>query len=256
MAYHEFASVYDRLMSDMPYDDWVRFAERAWSDYGIRPGTIVDLGCGTGNVAIPMAARGYDVIGIDLSDDMLAVARQKYERSRDGALSAAAGRIEWVQQDMREWEVAQPVDAVISFCDCFNYITEPEDVIAAFQSTHAALSSGGVFAFDVHMPRQLEAYAASQPFVLDEDEVAYIWACEYDEDCLEIEHSITFFAMEPSGLFRRFEETHVQRAYPLDWLEQELKAAGFVDIRITADFTGKPPGHDAERAFFTARKRS
>lgn len=254
MAYREFAAIYDRLMNDMPYDEWVRFAERAWAEYGIHPRKVVDLGCGTGNIAIPLAVRGYELTGIDLSDEMLAVAQQKYERTRSGALSSAAGRISWLQLDMREWELDEAADAVVSFCDCLNYITEPEGVIAAFRRTYAGLSPGGIFAFDVHMPQQLEAYAASQPFVLDEDDVAYIWTCEYDEDRREIEHSITFFAMEPSGLFRRFEETHVQRAYPLDWLERELAAAGFTDIRITADFTSKSPGSDAERAFFTARK--
>lgn len=253
MAYREFASVYDRLMNDMPYRKWVRFAERTWAAYGIKPAKVVDLGCGTGNIAIPLAGLGYDVAGIDLSDEMLAIAAQKYDRSRSGTLSAA-GRITWLQQDMREWELDEPVDAVVSFCDCLNYLTEPEAVVGTFRRTYAGLAAGGVFAFDVHMPRQLEQYAASQPFVLDDDDVAYIWTCEYDEDRREIEHSITFFAMEPSGLFRRFEETHVQRAYPLEWLERELAAAGFTDIRITADFTDKPPGREPERAFFTARK--
>jgi SAM-dependent methyltransferase len=255
MRYRQFSSIYDRLMADMPYDDWVRFAERTWAAFGIRPATVVDLGCGTGSVSIPLSALGYRVVGIDLSDDMLAIARYKDEQSRSRTLAAGSSLpIEWHQQDMREWEAAEPVDAVVSFCDCLNYLTEEQDVVRTFRATYANLAPGGVFAFDVHTPGQLDAYAATQPFTLDEDDVAYIWTCDYDDERREIEHSITFFAAEPSGLFRRFEETHVQRAYPLQWLQRELAAAGFADIRITADFSDKPPALDSQRAFFAALK--
>ncbi|KIL37927.1 methyltransferase type 12 [Gordoniibacillus kamchatkensis] len=254
MTYRQFAYVYDRLMEEMPYDDWLRFAERTWAFYGIRPRTVVDLGCGTGSLSIPLAARGYDVIGIDLSEDMLAVARDKHERDRQSRLAGQAGSLQWRLQDMREWETAEPVDAVVSFCDCLNYLTDEDDIARTFRATYAALRPGGVFAFDVHTPRQLEAYAATQPFTLDEDDIAYIWTCEYEERRLEIEHSITFFAAEPSGLFRRFEETHTQRAYPLDWLERELAAAGFSNIRVCADFFDKPPNAGTQRAFFSAVK--
>jgi ubiquinone/menaquinone biosynthesis C-methylase UbiE len=79
MSYERFAYTYDRLMREMPYGDWLRFAREAWNEYGITPKTIVDLGCGTGNIAIPLGLEGFDVTGIDLSEDMLAVALQKAE---------------------------------------------------------------------------------------------------------------------------------------------------------------------------------
>ncbi|MFC0215849.1 class I SAM-dependent DNA methyltransferase [Paenibacillus chartarius] len=251
MSYEQFASVYDRLMADMPYPDWLHFAESAWASYGIRPRRVVDLGCGTGTLTIPLAAKGYRMTGIDLSEQMLAVAQSKLEAAQSGS---AAVFVDWQQQDMRDWAAAEPVDAVISFCDCLNYLTEEADIVATIRTAYRNLAPGGVLAFDVHTPRQLEEYAAAQPFTLDEDDIAYIWTCVFEEERCQIEHSITFFHEQASGLFRRFEETHVQRAYPLDWIAEELERAGFRDIRLTADFTGRAPTEESERAFFTAVK--
>jgi hypothetical protein len=161
---------------------------------------------------------------------------------------------------MREWELPAPVDCVVSFCDCLNYLLEEEDIARIFSRTFHGLKQGGMFLFDVHTPKQLQAYAANQPFLLDEDDIAYIWTCDYNEKRLQIEHELTIFAAERFGptdgapLFRRFEETHVQRAYPLDWLKRELAQAGFGRIGCFADFTREPADEQAGRAFFAAHK--
>ncbi len=84
-AYRQFASVYDRLMEDMPYSDWLRFARESWERYGI-PKTVVDLGCGTGSLAIPLARSGFEVFAIDLSADMLTIGRSKWEGSPQQAI--------------------------------------------------------------------------------------------------------------------------------------------------------------------------
>jgi SAM-dependent methyltransferase len=255
MAYQQFAYHYDRLMEEMPYVEWIRFAKAVWHKYGVKPETVVDLGCGTGNIAIPLAQEGCRVIGIDVSEDMLAVAQEKYERSKQQALFASGGQAIWLQQDLRDWELPEPADAVISFCDCLNYLLEEDDIVQAFRRAVKGLKPGGVFAFDVHTPQQLEAYAATQPFFLNEDDIAYIWTSELDDERMEIEHDLTIFVQESPGLYRKIEETHVQRAYPLAWLERQLAAAGFTDIACTADFTWEPPKASSQRAFFTARKR-
>jgi len=252
MSYERFAYSYDRLMESMPYGDWLRFTRECFQRYALQPVTVADLGCGTGTIAIPLAAEGYRVTGIDLSEDMLAVAAQKAEAH---SAPMKSGAIRWIQQDLREWELEEQVDAAISFCDCINYLLEEEDVIQTFRQTYAGLKPGGLFLFDVHTPEQLFAYADAQPFFLNEDDVAYIWTSELDEDRVQIEHELTIFAQEgPSGLFRRIDETHVQRAYPLRWLEDQLRTAGFAEVQMTADFTWASPTTQTERAFFIARK--
>jgi SAM-dependent methyltransferase len=246
MAYQAFAQVYDRLMKDMPYEDWLRFTRAYWERHSFRPVTVVELGCGTGNIAVPLARDGYQVTGIDLSEDMLAAAQAKTAQSGTSA--------RWILQDMREWGLGFPVDAVVSFCDSLNYLTEPEDIRAAFRRTFEGLAPGGRFLFDLHPPATLRRYAADQPFAQQEDEIAYLWTCGWEEERLEIEHLLTVFVRGEDGRYDRIDEWQVQRAYPLERIVEWLLESGFADVECFADFAFAAPRDDAVRWFVGARR--
>ena len=257
-SYRQFASVYDRLMEEMPYSEWMHFARTCWQKYGT-PKTIVDLGCGTGNMAIPLARSGFKVFGIDLSAEMLSIARNKWDEPLGRSGRDEPGTIRWLQQDMRDWELPEPVDTVVSFCDCLNYLTEPDDVVAAFRHTYAGLAKGGLFLFDVHAPLTFERYAEEQPFVLDDKDVAYLWTCDYDKATRTIDHDLTFFVRDEGSsgtdaVYRRFEESHSQRAYDPEWIAEQLGAAGFELLHRAADFKWDAPNEHSERLFYVARK--
>lgn len=257
-SYKQFATVYDRLMEEMPYPDWLRFARQAWERFGM-PVTVADLGCGTGSIAIPLARSGFHVFGLDLSSDMLSIARSKWEETPQQAIREGGGSVRWLQQDMRDWELPEQVDTVISFCDCLNYLLEEEDVEAAFRATYNGLKPGGTFLFDVHAPKQLERYAEQQPFTLDERDVAYIWTSELDSRRMEIEHHLTIFAREGAereSRYIRFEEVHQQRAYEPAWIRGALQRAGFGRIVEAADFNWQPANGNSERLFFVAIKEA
>lgn len=269
LSYREFAYYYDRLMEDMPYSNWFNFARQSWARLE-KPDTVVDLGCGTGSITIPLAEQGFKVTGIDLSEDMLAVARQKEEKlkhldQRDlkiqyDSTGNRGAPINWLHQDMTEWELPYKVDAVISFCDCLNYLLEEEQIRQTFQRVYEGLHTGGSFIFDVHTPLQLEEYAAAQPFTWNEADLAYIWSCSLDFQRCEIEHELTIFAkyiprpdMDPN-LFHRIDEVHTQRAYSLEWLRVSLEETGFHEVKCYADFTMEPVTKQTKRAFFVAVK--
>ena len=249
--YGRFAYVYDRLMNDMPYPRWIRFLRDCFERYG-SPRSIVDLGCGTGKLSLPLAEYGFQVTGIDLSEDMLAVAADKASL----ITLPPEGAVRWLQQDMREWQLPGQVDCVFSFCDCLNYLLEEDDIRQAFRQTYAGLREGGLFVFDVHSPAQVLAYAEEQPYVLNEEDVAYIWTCDYDPDRMQVEHDITFFVADEDGsdAYTRFREIHHQRAYHPEWLSDELRRAGFTVVDRCADFLWTLNDEESERIFFVAKK--
>ena len=118
-AYAGFAAVYDLFMDDVPYEKWCRRIRELLKEYGVNDGLVLDLGCGTGTITELLAEAGYDMIGVDASEEMLELAVEKRERSGLDIL--------YLLQDMREFELYGTVRAVVSVCDSMNYITEEAD---------------------------------------------------------------------------------------------------------------------------------
>ncbi len=139
-AYTSFAAVYDTFMDNIPYEEWKSYLEELLKEYGVQDGLVLDLGCGTGTMTELLAADGYDMIGVDNSEEMLEIAREKQIKSGHEIL--------YLLQDMREFELYGTVGAVFSICDSLNYITEPEELKQVFRWVNNYLDPGGIFIFD------------------------------------------------------------------------------------------------------------
>lgn len=136
-AYTSFAAVYDTFMDNIPYEEWKSYLEELLKEYGVQDGLVLDLGCGTGTMTELLAADGYDMIGVDNSEEMLEIAREKQIKSGHEIL--------YLLQDMREFELYGTVGAVFSICDSLNYITEPEELKQVFRWVNNYLDPGGIF---------------------------------------------------------------------------------------------------------------
>ncbi|MBS4199739.1 class I SAM-dependent methyltransferase [Bacillus sp. FJAT-49732] len=247
MTYERLAYVYDFLMMEVPYSNWLEYLNNEKKRYSVEGNRILDLACGTGELSVLLAEAEFDVTGVDISDDMLMVAREKAERK--------GLNIHLYEQDMTQLEGLGTFDIISIFCDSLNYLHTQEDVQKTFSNVYAHLNDNSIFLFDVHSPYKINQFI-NESYSLAEDEVSYIWTSFPGEHPLSIEHELTFFVLdEKSGKYDRFDEIHKQRTYTTDQYIKWLTEAGFAIKSITADFTDHPPTETSERIFFTCQKK-
>lgn len=242
-AYENFASVYDRLMGDVDYDGWCDFYEQMFQQMGVSPRLVLELGCGTGNLTVRLANRGYSMIGLDCSADMLTVAAEKSEGLD----------ILYLLQDMTDFELYGTVDAVVCSLDGLNYLTEPGELERCFSLVSLFLNPGGVFLFDLNTQYKMEQVIAPETFVYDDGEVFYTWQSVWDGEAGECEYDLTFFVRE-GELYRRFEETHLQKAYGTDQVCRALEDAGLELFGAYDGLSQRPADEKTERICYAARK--
>ncbi|MGE7601149.1 class I SAM-dependent DNA methyltransferase [Peribacillus sp. NPDC097675] len=247
MTYERFAYVYDELMKDAPYEKWLLILTAKLEQYGIEGRKVLDLACGTGEITVELAQHGFDVSGVDLSDEMLMVANEKAAKQ---GLS-----IPFFQQDMAELEGLGLYDCVTIFCDSLNYLREEADVVKTFSRVHDHLKEGGLFLFDVHSIYKMEEIFQNNTFAVSDEEVSYIWDSFPGEEPYSVEHDLSFFVRDDqSGLYDRFDELHYQRTYSIEQYKEWLQLAGFETLEILADLEEAPPVEETERILFVARK--
>ncbi|MGJ9457030.1 class I SAM-dependent DNA methyltransferase [Oceanobacillus sp. CF4.6] len=249
MAYQQMAYLYDQLMLNAPYGEWINFTEKLIKDSGKTVTKIADLGCGTGEITSRLAESGYHMTGVDYSTEMLTYAEHKASMKNHS--------IQWVHQDLITLEGLSQYDAAISYCDVINYITAPENLNKTFQNIADSLRAGGLFIFDVHSLYQVEEQYINQTFADVTEDASYIWFCTEGEERGEMFHDLTFFSRVDEK-YMRFDEFHHQKTYPVDFYKKLLLNAGFENIKVYADFSLKENYIDenAERIFFLAEKRS
>jgi SAM-dependent methyltransferase len=247
MSYQQFAYLYDELMKDAPYDEWVKFVKDRCMKYDIAGTRLLDLACGTGELSIRLAQDGFQVTGVDLSEDMLAVAQAKGD--------AKGVRIPFFQQNMADLEGQGEFDVIGIFCDSLNYLQTEQEVIATFSNAFEHLTNEGIFIFDVHSIYKISYQFINQTYASSEDHVSYIWNSFPGESPNSVEHELSFFVLdERTGKYDRFDELHFQRTYAVRQYSTRLAEAGFELLEVSADFKDVEPQTESERIFFVARK--
>lgn len=254
-AYTSFASVYDQFMDNVPYAEWAEYLHTLMEEYQVGDGIVLELGCGTGTMTELLAGYGYDMIGVDYSEEMLDVAMQKRADSGHDIL--------YLLQDMREFELYGTVRAVVSVCDSINYITETKDLEQVFRLVNNYLDPGGIFIFDFNTEYKYREIIGNRTIAEDREESSFIWENYYDADEKINEYDLTLFIKEDGGrpeenaegLFRRFRESHFQRAYTLETIRTILYNAGMEYVLAYDAFTREPPHEKSERIYVIAREK-
>lgn len=245
-AYTSFAQVYDLFMDNVPYDQWCGYITELLREYGIQDGLVLELGCGTGVLTRKLAAKGYDMIGVDYSEDMLEIAMDHRQEGED---------ILYLLQDMREFELYGTVRAAVSICDSMNYIVEYQDLVQVMKLVNNYLDPGGIFIFDLNTPYKYEEILGENTFAENRPEGSFIWENYYDGETGINEYDLTLFVREKEGLYRKFEETHYQRAYELEQVRRAVKEAGMEFVAAYDAGTHKPVRQDSQRIYVIAREK-
>ena len=244
-AYTSFAEVYDMFMDNIPYEDWCGYLTSLLKEYGINDGLVLDLGCGTGTLTELLAKEGYDMIGVDVSEDMLQEAIEK--RAESGL------PILYLLQDMREFELYGTVQAVVSICDSLNYILDYDDLAHVFSLVNNYLDPKGMFIFDLNTEAKFQAMG-SETIAEVRDEGSFIWENEYDEEEKINSYDLTLFIREEDDLYRRYQETHFERAWSLDEIKKALTEAGMEFVAAYDAFTKNAPRKESDRIYVVARE--
>ena len=244
-AYTDFALVYDTLMDNTPYKEWCERIKDILQKYGIENELVLDLGCGTGTLTELLAKEGYDMIGIDYSQEMLARAMEKREES--------GLHILYLLQDMREFELYGTVKAIVSVCDSLNYLLDEEDVIETFRLVNNYLDPNGLFIFDFNTVYKYKEVIGDATIAENREDCSFIWENYYHEEDEINEYEVTFFIKE-GELFRRFEETHYQRGYTSQQMKDFLTKAGLEFVMMADSDTGKEVTPESERIYMIARE--
>ena len=240
-AYSGFAGLYDEFMEQTPYDEWCEFIVEKLKNRGITDGLVCDLGCGTGEMTRRLKNKGFDMIGIDLSDAMLNVAKEK--ETDDSIL--------YLMQDMREFELYGTVKAIVSVCDCMNYITEPEELIQVFSLCNNYLDPKGILIFDFNTVHKYKKIGDST-IAETRDDSAFVWNNFYDKATKLNQYDVTFFSKKSDGNYERFDETHLQRGYTLSEIKSCIETAGMKFLEAVDADTHKKPSPFSERIFVVA----
>lgn len=245
-AYTSFASVYDIFMDNIPYEEWAEYLSRLLAEYEVTDGIVLDLGCGTGTLTELMAARGFDMIGVDYSEEMLEIAMEK---------RAESGRdILYLLQDMREFELYGTVRAVISICDSLNYITEEEELEEVFRLVNNYLDPEGVFIFDFNTVYKYREILGDQTIAESREDCSFIWDNYYYEEEQINEYELSLFLQEEGNLYRKYVETHYQKGYELETIKSLLEKSGMKFVTAYDAFTRNPPTKESERVYVIARE--
>lgn len=246
-CYEKLAPFYDRLNTEVNYSLWSDYFLRELKKADIQAGELVlDLGCGTGNLTLPLLQAGYDLIGVDISPEMLSEARDK---------CADAGYLPLLLcQDMTELDLYGTVKAALCCLDSLNYLTEEGDLRRVFDLMHNYIEPNGLFFFDLNTPAKFREVYGQNSYVLEDESVFCSWQNDYDPETGLCIFDLTFFEKQKNGLWKRSNESQEERCYSTEFVLQTLRASGFAVIEHLGDLGGKPADERDHRHYYLCRR--
>lgn len=243
-SYQTFAYLYDELTQNVEYEKRCDYIFSFFEKNGIKSGTVLDLACGTGSMSIPFMKKGYNIIGLDYSEEMLEIASNRFSEVGDN--------FSLLKAKMQEFELSEKADACICCLDSINHLNNIDDIQATFKNVYDSLNNNGLFVFDVNTVYKHNEILADNTFVFDEDDYYLVWDNEaVDDRTVRILLDMFLFNGEN---YDRFSEEFEETAYSVEELSTRLKNSGFVNIKVYDELSYDEPKNDSERLYFVCKK--
>ncbi len=235
--YDGLSEFYDLFMQDVDYNAWCDFI----SHHIPTKGCGLDVGCGSGKLTLMLSQRGFNMSGVDLSPEMVAIAMKNARRNAITNVSFAVGNAEKIT-------LSVPVDFITATCDVVNYLKNPIDF---FKNTYNNLKEGGVFVFDISSEYKLKKVLGNNVYTEEKDGVVYVWNNNLYRN--RVDMFLSFFRRDEDGRYTRFDEEQTQYVHNENDIIVALKSVGFSSVEIFADF-GENLSKNSERIHFIAKK--
>lgn len=239
-AYSKFAKIYDSLMDDVPYKKIAEIIGSKIKKHNIENKIVLDLACGTGTLTKELSRKGYELIGADLSYDMLERAKEKNPD------------VLFLNQSMDDFELYGTVGTIVCSLDSVNYLLEEESLYKMFELCNNYLEPDGLLIFDINTEYKFKKILANNIYTFDNDEVFYIWENDYAEEEKLCDFYLTFFVKE-NDVYTRFDEVHTERMYTDGEIVKALTANGFEILEKLDDFTDEPATKTSERVMYVCK---
>ena len=246
MIYDLIAPIYDEINKELDYKSWGDFVEKtAINNLGKSPELVLDLATGTGSMALELALRGYDIIAVDYSTEMLGIARERADELGVNVL--------WLCQDMREFELYGTVDLIVSTLDSINHLICEKDLKKCLALVHNYLNPDGIFIFDINGKFKFEEIYGNQSYVMETEDSFCVWQNEYNTDDKLCHFYITLFNELPTGEYERYDEEQTERMYLISDMKTALSNSGFEFIGAYSDFNYTEASDADERIYIVAK---
>lgn len=257
--YTVIAQFYDKLNSGVDYAGYAKFIDHViksnFADAESRSQMVADLGCGTGNITLELERLGYDMIGIDSSEEMLSIAESKRQLSEVSSHRNGENKILWLQQDIRSFELYGTVDAAVSCLDSINYLMDKDSLRDCFEKVHNYLNPQGIFIFDLNTPYKFKNVYGNRDYILEAEGVYCGWSNYYNEKSGVCRFELSFFAENEDGTYYRCDELQRERCYSKRTIDKLLAESGFDIIAVVSDFDMTEPCDECERWYYICRKK-
>jgi len=249
-SYNDFALVYDRLTTNVGYKERAALYDRLIREHGGKKGILLDLACGTGSMSFEFADMGYDVIGIDGSEEMLSVAMEKkFDRKNESVILLC--------QQMQSLDLYGTIDVTVCALDSLNHLTDPQNLQETFRRVSLFTDPDGLFLFDVNTPYKHRNVLGNNTFFYDEPGVYCIWQNTFTEpDLTEIDLDLFIEDEEEEGIYQRAEEHFCERAYSDETIRTMLKKAGLTVLAVLDENGTDAPSEQSERVIYITKKQS